>query len=143
MFSSILLSIDLDDAASAARAAEAAVRLARSESAALHVLSVVPGPGMPIVGQQFEAGFEQAARSQVKAALDGWMAEHIPADLGATGHLAQGSIYDKIIQEADALGCDLIVMGAHRPELRDYLLGPNAARVVRHSRQSVFVVRDS
>jgi nucleotide-binding universal stress UspA family protein len=43
---------------------------------------------------------------------------------------------------ADKLGCDAIVMAAHRPELRDYLLGPNAARVVRHANQSVLVVRD-
>ena len=42
---------------------------------------------------------------------------------------------------ANRLGCDLIVVGAHRPELGDYLLGPNAARIVRHADQSVFVVR--
>lgn len=33
-------------------------------------------------------------------------------------------------------------MAAHRPALKDYLLGPNAARVVRHSNCSVLVVRD-
>ncbi|MEP3300223.1 MAG: universal stress protein, partial [Pseudoruegeria sp.] len=36
---------------------------------------------------------------------------------------------------------DLIVIGAHRPDFKDYLLGPNAARVVRHSECSVYVVR--
>lgn len=43
---------------------------------------------------------------------------------------------------ADKLGCDLIVLSSHRPEMRDYLIGPNAARVVRHAKQSVLVVRD-
>ena len=33
-------------------------------------------------------------------------------------------------------------MSANRPELKDYLLGPNAARVVRHSDVSVLVVRE-
>ena len=47
------------------------------------------------------------------------------------------------MKAADKLKCDLIVMASHRPELKDYLLGPNAARVVRHARQSVFVVRES
>ena len=37
---------------------------------------------------------------------------------------------------------DLIIMASHRPELQDYLLGPNAARVVRHANCSVLVVRD-
>ena len=36
---------------------------------------------------------------------------------------------------------DLIVIGAHKPDFKDYLLGPNAARVVRHSHCSVHVVR--
>lgn len=42
----------------------------------------------------------------------------------------------------DMLGADLIVMASQRPELKDYLLGPNAARVVRHAEQSVLVVRE-
>ncbi len=35
----------------------------------------------------------------------------------------------------------MIVMASHRPEMSDYLLGPNAARVVRHARRSVSVIR--
>ncbi len=49
--------------------------------------------------------------------------------------------YREIMAFADETGCDLIVMTSHRPELSDYLLSPNAARVVRHARQSVLVVR--
>jgi nucleotide-binding universal stress UspA family protein len=37
---------------------------------------------------------------------------------------------------------DLIVMASHRPELKDDLLGANAARVVRPSKRSVLVVRN-
>jgi nucleotide-binding universal stress UspA family protein len=33
-------------------------------------------------------------------------------------------------------------MGSHRPELSDYLLGPNAGKVVRHAKCSVMVVRE-
>jgi len=36
----------------------------------------------------------------------------------------------------------LIEMSAHRPEFKDYVIGPNAARVLRHATQSVFVARD-
>ena len=36
----------------------------------------------------------------------------------------------------------LIVMGSHHPELKDYLLGPNAAKVMRHADCSVMVVRE-
>ncbi len=69
-----------------------------------------------------------------------FMAEHEAAS-EAKGHVAHGTIYDEIMKAADKLDCDLILMGSHRPELKDYLLGPNAVRIVRHANQSVFVVR--
>jgi nucleotide-binding universal stress UspA family protein len=52
-----------------------------------------------------------------------------------------GNTYDEILRVAEADGAALIVIGAHQPDLRDYLLGPNAARVVRHAKCSVLVVR--
>ena len=57
-------------------------------------------------------------------------------------HVLHGRVYDEIISAADRLGVDAIVMASHDPALSDYLIGPNAARVVRHARQTVLVVRD-
>ncbi|MCV6603387.1 MAG: universal stress protein, partial [Cohaesibacter sp.] len=53
-----------------------------------------------------------------------------------------GSIYEEILQLAEQIDADLIVIGAHKPGLKEYLLGPNSARVVRHSKCSVYVVRE-
>jgi nucleotide-binding universal stress UspA family protein len=44
---------------------------------------------------------------------------------------------------AEKAGADLVVVGSHRPAMKDYLLGTNAARVVRHARCSVLVARES
>ena len=79
----------------------------------------------------------------VERALKDFLAECPLDGISVQGHVAHGTIYDEIMKAANALKCDLIVMASHRPELKDYLLGPNAARVVRHARQSVFVVRDA
>lgn len=56
-------------------------------------------------------------------------------------NVLHGTIYDQILRAADRLSVDLIVMGLHRPELSDHLLGPNAARVVRQAEQSIYLVR--
>ncbi len=69
------------------------------------------------------------------------MQDHVPADIDATPHVLHGAIYKGILDTADATGCGVIVLASHRPEITDYLLGPNASRVVRHASQSVFVVR--
>lgn len=40
------------------------------------------------------------------------------------------SIYDAILETAQEAGVDLIIVGSHRPAMRDYLLCTNAGRVV-------------
>ena len=142
MFRAILLPVDLGAPSSWRRPAELAVELARREGGTIHVLSVLPDFGMPIVGSYFPPDFEKKALDELAATLAKWKEEHLPDDVKAETHVAHGSIYREIIRAAERLGCDAIVMAAHRPELRDYLLGSNAARVVRHARQSVLIVRE-
>jgi len=55
--------------------------------------------------------------------------------------VAVGVVYEEVLKAAKISEADLIVIGAHREDFKDYLLGPNAARVVRHSKCSVYVVR--
>ena len=52
------------------------------------------------------------------------------------------SIYNVILEVAQEADVDLIVIGSHRPAMKDYLLGTNADRVVRHANCSVLVARD-
>ena len=52
------------------------------------------------------------------------------------------SIYGEILGVAEEAEADLVVVGSHRPAMKDYLLGTNAARLVRHARCSVLVARE-
>jgi nucleotide-binding universal stress UspA family protein len=138
----LLVPIDVNDRASHAKALPTAVRLAETFGARLHVMTVVPEFGMAIVGQQFPKGFAEKARAAAEAELRRIVEAQVPAALDADLGVAHGSVYQEILHIARDLPADLIVMGSHRPALRDYLLGPNAARVVRHADCSVMVVRD-
>jgi Universal stress protein UspA and related nucleotide-binding proteins len=142
MFKTVLLPVDLSTPSSWEQALPAALRLCQPEGGGvLHVLTVVPDFGMSVVGSYFEPGFEQTAMHKVGEDLTAWVAAHVPEDTEVHPHVTHGTVYDQIISAATRLDVDAIVMGSHRPELTDYLLGPNAARVVRHAPQSVFVVR--
>jgi len=116
--------------------------MAEKYGAALHVMTVLPDFGMSIVGSYFDAGFEKKAMADIAAKLQAYVAENVPAARNAQTHVGHGSIYQEVLRIADEVASDAIVMAAHRPELKDYLLGPNAARVMRHANQSVFVIRD-
>ncbi len=142
MFKTVLLPVDLSAPSSWETALPAALRLCQPEDGGvLHVITVVPDFGMSVVGSYFEPGFEEKAMHKVGEDLSKWVTENVPGVTEVHPHVVHGRVYDQIITAADRLNVDAIVMGSHRPELTDYLLGPNAARVVRHASQSVFVVR--
>lgn len=142
MFKSILIPIDLNAREASLRALPVAAELARNHGSELHLMTVVPEFGMAIVADKFPRDYEKHALSVAQEELQKLAEKEVPEGLSRQVHIAHGTIYKEILKQADKLGCDLIVMASHRPELADYLLGPNAARVVRHARQSVMVVRD-
>lgn len=142
MYNDILLAIDINNPKTQAKAVETAVRFAKMESATLHVITVVPSFGMSIVGSYFPEGFETKAIESTRQHLHDYTKAHIPTEIPLQHIVAHGTIYEEILKAAREQSVDLIVMASHRPELSDYLLGPNAARVVRHADCSVMVVRD-
>ena len=141
MFKTLLLAVDVNAPKGSARSAQAAISMARAEGATLHVLNVVPDTGMAIVGASMAADSMKQALATARQELESWAGATVPDDITCKVHVAEGTVYDQIIKTAQTLDIDAIVVGAHRPELKDYLIGPNAARVARHATQSVFVVR--
>ena len=52
-----------------------------------------------------------------------------------------GSVKDEILATAEDINADIILLGSRRPSMSTYLLGSNAASVVRYAKISVLVVR--
>jgi nucleotide-binding universal stress UspA family protein len=141
MFKNILLPVDLAHTETQTKTVENAAELARQWNATLHVVTVVPDVGMSIVGSYFPKDFEEKALKAADEHLKAFTDKTIKPDVKIHRIVATGTVYKEIMHYADEAGCDLIVMGSHRPELSDFLIGPNASRIVRHAKQSVLVVR--
>jgi nucleotide-binding universal stress UspA family protein len=142
MYSHVLLPVDLSDKHSWRKALPTAIALCETFHATLHVMTVVPEFGLPMVGQFFPEGYEAKLRQQAAKQLKEFSAAQVPDAIPSRRIIAEGKIYQEILKAAVAIKADLIVMGSHRPELSDYLLGPNASRVMRHAKCSVMVVRE-
>jgi universal stress protein F len=63
------------------------------------------------------------------------------ASIQADVEICSGHPYKNILEKANEEEVDLIIIASHKPGLQDYLLGSTAAKVVRHARCSVLVVR--
>lgn len=136
MYDHVLVPVDLSHEAVATRILEVA-RFLAGENGRITVLNVqeaVPG----YVANYIPQGTIDKARAEARAHL-----EALAGSAGATARIAQrnGHPAIEILREAEESGCDAIVIGSHRPDYSDYLLGSTAARVVRHAPCTVVVER--
>ncbi len=140
MFSHILLPLDLDEPSSWRKALPAALSLTRNFSCRLTLYTVISNPDAAEAAEWSAIGYREFV-SVTEARLSNLAAEIEDAP-GVSTRVGRGSVYRSIVEDARVMGADLIVMSAHRPEMKDYLLGAHAARVVRHAHCSVFIVRE-
>ncbi len=141
MFQTILVPMDLAYRPDRRRALPVAADLAEKYDGRIHVMTVIPDYGMPLVGSYFPAEQAEQAAAAARDELRKLALDHIPEARLAGVTVRRGTVYREILAAAEECGCDSVVMTAHRPEMKDYLLGPNAARVVRHATIPVLVVR--
>ena len=142
MFNKILLTLDLNTPASWEKAMPQAIELARASGGELHIMSVVPDLGTPLVEGFFPLDFEKRAIAAAAKALDKIVTENVPDGITVRQHLAFGKIHKKVLKTIEEIGCDIVVMASPKPDrVREFLVGLNADRIVRRSPVSVLVVR--
>lgn len=142
MFKNILVTVDLDDKATSDKVMQAAKSVGAESGSKLNVVTIVPNFGMSIVGSFFSKDHEEKMLAQAQKNLHAYTATHLDDPTKIQHVIGRGNVYEEVLIWTEKLSADLIIVGAHRPNAADYLLGPNSARVVRHANCTVMVVRD-
>lgn len=143
MYERILVAIDVSEKSGWQAPLAAAAEHARTfASQKLTVLSVIREIDALVYAQMRSFSYEIIVRD-MESRLAAWVREIAASDLAPEILVRHGeSIYEVILDTARETKAELIVVGAHRPAMKDYLLGTNAGRVVRHAHCSVLVARD-
>ncbi len=145
-----LATIDLDDEPSWEGVIKKTVDMATGvEGTKIYLMTVIGGirPGIDqryAIRGEMEGSIEYPLKDWKDDAakkLEEIAIQQIPKELQAGVVVEHGTVYKEIVEAANDLDIQHIVMGAHRPSLSDFLLGPNSARVARHAGCSVTVVR--
>ena len=137
----ILCAVDLTHLKTETKLLQTAADLAEHYSASLSVMTVVPDYGMSIVGSYFKEGTLKAAMQSVSDQLHEVVKKTLP-DFGSVQHIVEvGTAYEMILSTIERIQADLVVLGAHKPDLVDKFQGPNSARVARNAKCSVFILR--
>ncbi|MDO6799729.1 universal stress protein [Shimia thalassica] len=137
----ILCAIDLTHLESEGKLLQTAADLAKFYGASLSVVTVVPDYGMSIVGSYFKEGTMKSAVETANTQLHDFVKKTLPEQDHVQHIVEVGTAYEMILDAIKRSNADLVVMGAHKPNLMDKLQGPNSARVSRYAPCCVLVVR--
>ncbi|MCT4556139.1 MAG: universal stress protein [Pelagimonas sp.] len=137
----ILCAVDLTHGDAEQALLREAAALADFHGATLSVVTVIPDYGMTIVGSFFKEGTMKDALQAASDQLHVLVAQALPGRDAVQHIVKSGTVYEEVLDAVDIAQADLIVIGAHKPDLADRLQGPNSSRVVRKSPCSVLVVR--
>ena len=151
MSKKILVPIDLSDMETSKKVIDGAVdQWKMTPDPPMVVMTVVPDM---IAGLDWRYAIrgetggseEWDARKLVAEALErlnAIVSDSIPDGIRVETVARHGTVYEEVLDVAQEMDVDQIVIGAHRPSASDFLIGPNTARIVRHAKCSVTVIRD-
>lgn len=136
MYKTILVPIDIAHLAEGKLTIDLAVAHASDDTriVLLNVVEEIPGWASVAIPTEIIQKSTTDAQDELKAVAN---ASGRKMDMIVrTGHS-----YSTILDVAQEVESDLIIIASHRPGLQDYFLGSTAAKVVRHAPCSVLVVR--
>lgn len=140
MYSQILIAVDLDQPGSWAVALPEAAALARCNSARLTICSVVRDLKAALEAEWSPIGYrEMLGLTKVRLAELASGVRGIAVDV----EVGTGTICGGILDVAERIRADLIVVASHVPGVKDHIWAGNAARVARRAECSVLIVRSS
>ena len=135
MYKNILVpvSFEADRNAQGAMEIAQALRATGGTITCLHVLEQLP----KYATEYLPAGHLEAAKADIVEGLKS-LVDGVP---DATTIVTDGHASRTILAHAENNDVDLIIIASHQPGMQDYLLGSTAAKVVRHAKCAVHVLR--
>lgn len=135
MYKNILIPVLLDEESDNEESYSIAHALAEKDCkyTILHVVEPLPTYVAPEIPIELMEQRNEAVNKSLKEAT-----AELP---GATPRLISGHAGSMIVDYAEENQVDCIILKSHKPGIQDFFLGSTAARVVRHAKCSVHVIR--
>jgi nucleotide-binding universal stress UspA family protein len=141
-FKNIIIPVDLADKQSIAAVLPIAANFAATFNAKLHFIYIIPDYGMKMIEDYLPKNWVKDQKGKYDMQIKNLVMPYVSDDIKVDFYVGRGGVYDEIINYSNQVDADLIILSAVRPQLKDYMLGPNASKIVRHANVSVLVVRE-
>jgi nucleotide-binding universal stress UspA family protein len=140
-FKRIMLPVDFSEHCD--RAAKHASWFARVSHGTIHLVHVIANPADPLYEPQEVPNWVMVEHSEKKARalLDKASQQCLPADCPREYHILHGDPYEKLMEVANQIDPDLIVMSTHgRGGVAHLVIGSVTEKIVRHATCPVFII---
>jgi len=142
MFKQILVPVDVDEVDIARPALDKAIEIAKVGGAALRLIHV--RARVPYAMNAYLPSGYYDSNEKASLTILGEIAAKVALPKDRVSFVSPfGRVYEEVLKETVAMRADLIVIGSHRPNWGTYLIGSNAATIVRRALCSVLVVRSA
>ena len=141
MYNKVLIPMDLEHEDMFPKAVALAQQLIGDEAGEIHGVYVdqnLVHHGNFSLSEETIKQAQEDMKKQVKSLFKKYVPEHLRGKCRVRG----GVVYDTVLEEADKVKPEAIIVAAGRPGFSSYLLGSNAEKILRHAHCSVFVIRD-
>lgn len=134
----ILVPTDFSDVAG--HALDHAISVAKTFDNEIAVVHVVEEN---VLGNIFtKSSYADMVKESIQNKLNGIALKIESTGIKAYTHIRSGRIYKAIVEAADELGCDSIIMGTHGASGIEKIIGSNAARVINYADVPVIVIKE-
>lgn len=136
MYRTIVVPVDISNSEHAAAMLETAAKLGdpSTKIVLLYVIETVPRYVAVHMPEDYSEKLIAEAREALRRIAQS-------TSLATETEIRTGHAAPEILAVADEKKADAIIIASHRPGFEDYFLGSTAARVVRHAKCSVVVIR--
>lgn len=137
MFKKIMVPVDLAHVDKLGRALQAAGDLAKHYGASVVYVGVTSSAPGPLAHNPEEYSRKLEAFAKAQGAANGLAAEsHV-----IVAHDPAVDLNQTLARSVDELGCDLVVMATHVPNLADHFMHSHGGQLATHTGASVLLVR--
>lgn len=141
MFKKILVPIDIDYPKTASLVYNNAVEIGTPTNAEIRIVSVMPGYSMPIVASFISEEMVKKGKENLRVALETFIKENCAEPISYT--IKVGKNWEKITQEAEKWGADLIVVYHNRRREENEVFSNSCSqRVMENANCSVLRLRN-
>ncbi|MCC2646731.1 MAG: uspA [Rickettsiaceae bacterium] len=141
MFRNIVIPVDLTNNHLWEEIITKTLNIMDTTSGKIHIINIIPELGINFLEDYLPQEWIEKKKGESIAAIQKLIVNFIPQEIQVEHYVAKGGVSEEILNYANQVKADLIIVTAAKGYADDYIPGPNAKKIIKYAQTSVLVLR--